>query len=68
MTFGAQLINVLAAVMLLIAFAMLSQRRILSLIELFAWQGVVLAASTFIVAYTTGQGHLYVSGILTVAL
>ena len=68
MTLGAQLINVLAAVMLLIAFAMLSQRRILSLIELFAWQGVVLAASTFIVAYTTGQGHLYISGILTVAL
>ena len=54
--------------MLLIAFAMLSQRRILSLIELFAWQGVVLSLSTFIVAYTTGQGHLYFSGILTLAL
>ena len=44
---------------LLIAFAMLSQRRILSLIHLFAWQGVALAASTLIVAYTTGQAHLY---------
>ena len=68
MSLGGQLINVLAAVMLLIAFAMLSQRRILSLIELFAWQGLVLSLSTFIVAYTTGQSHLYFSGILTVAL
>jgi len=68
MSLGTQLINVLAAIMLLIAFAMLSQRRILSLIELFAWQGLVLSLSTFIVAYTTGQTHLYFSGILTVAL
>ena len=37
-----QLINLLAALLLLIAFAMLSQRRILSLINLFAWQGLVL--------------------------
>jgi len=66
MNFSGQLINLLAAIMLLIAFAMLSQRRILSLIELFAWQGVVLSLSTFIVAYTTGQGHLYFSGVLTV--
>jgi hydrogenase-4 component E len=68
MSIAGQLINVLAAIMLLIAFAMLSQRRILSLIELFALQGVVLALSTFIVAYTTGQGHLYFSGVLTLAL
>jgi hydrogenase-4 component E len=68
MPLSAQLINLLAAIMLLLAFAMLSQRRILSLIELFAWQGVVLSLSTFIVAYTTAQWHLYFSGILTVAL
>ena len=68
MTLSAQLINVMAAIMLLLAFAMLSQRRILSLIELFAWQGLVLSLSTFVVAYTTGQVHLYVSGIITVAL
>jgi hydrogenase-4 component E len=68
MPLSAQLINVLAAVMLLLAFAMLSQRRILSLIELFAWQGVVLSLSTVIVAWSTGQGHLYFSGILTFLL
>jgi hydrogenase-4 component E len=68
MSLGAQLINLLAAVMLLIAFAMLSQRRILSLIELFAWQGAVLSLSTVIVAYSTGQGHLYFSAGLTLLL
>jgi hydrogenase-4 component E len=68
MTLSSQLINVLAAVMLLLAFAMLSQRRILSLVWLFAWQGVVLALSTFIVAHSTGQGHLYFSAALTLLL
>ena len=41
---SAQLINLLAALMLLLAFAMLAQRRILSLIHLFALQGAVLTA------------------------
>jgi hydrogenase-4 component E len=64
----AQLINVLAALMLLLAFAMLSQRRILTLIHLFAAQGVVLTANTFVVAYGIGQHHLYFSVLLTLAL
>ena len=68
MSFASQLVNLLAALLLLISFAMLSQRRILNLIHLFAWQGVALAASTFIVAHTTGQAHLYFSGVLTVLL
>ncbi len=38
-TLAAQLINLLAAVLLLLAFAMLAQRRILSLIDLFAAAG-----------------------------
>jgi hydrogenase-4 component E len=62
----SQFVNLLAALMLLIAFAMLSQRRILSLINLFAAQGVVLGVSTFVVAYSTGHTGLYVSGIITV--
>jgi len=68
MSLASQLVNLLAALLLLIAFAMLSQRRILTLIHLFAWQGAALAASTFIVAYSTGQDHLYFSAVLTVAL
>jgi hydrogenase-4 component E len=68
MSLSAQLINVLAGIMLLLAFAMLSQRRILSLVWLFAWQGIVLSLSTVIVAYSTGQGHLYFSAALTLLL
>jgi hydrogenase-4 component E len=64
----AQLVNVLAAFLLLIAFAMLSQRRVLTLIKLLALQGAALAASTAIVAWSTGQTHLYYSALLTVLL
>ena len=67
-SFTGQLLNFLAALLLLIAFAMLSQRRILSLIYLFAWQGFVLALSTTVVAYSTGQHHLYYSAALTLIL
>ncbi|MGB7541235.1 MAG: formate hydrogenlyase [Burkholderiales bacterium] len=65
---SSQLVNLLAAFLLLLAFAMLSQRRILTLIRLFAWQGAALAASTAIVAWSTGQTHLYFSAALTVLL
>jgi len=64
----AQLINLCAALLLLLAFAMLTQRRIVSLINLFAAQGVVLVLSTLVVAYSTHQGHLYYSALLTLAL
>jgi hydrogenase-4 membrane subunit HyfE len=66
--YGPQLINLLAAVLLLLAFAMLSQRRILSLINLFAAQGVVLFLATVLVAFVTHQGHLYWSAGLTLVL
>jgi hydrogenase-4 component E len=63
-----QIINLLAAMLLLLSFAMLSQRRILSLIDLFMAQGAVLCASTAVVAYATGQNHLYVSAGITLLL
>ena len=63
-----QIINVFAAVLLLVSFAMLGQRRILSLIDLFATQGFVLCLSTAFVAWATGQTHLYWSAGLTFAL
>ena len=47
---------------------MLSQRRILSLINLFAAQGFVLFLSTALVAALTGQKHLYVSAAVTLVL
>ena len=64
----AQLINLFAAILLLLSFAMLAQRRVLSLIDLFAAQGLALATSTAIVAWGTGQPHLYWSAGLTLAL
>jgi hydrogenase-4 component E len=63
-----QFVNLLATILLIIAFAMLSQRRVLSLIRLFAWQGLALAVSTAIVAHTTGQGHLWISAVVTLLL
>jgi len=64
----AQTINLFAAVLLLLAFAMLSQRRILSLIHLFTLQGLTLVASTAVVAHVTSQHHLYYSAAITFAL
>jgi hydrogenase-4 component E len=66
--YGPQLINLFAAALLLLSFAMLTQRRILSLINLFAAQGFVLFLSTTLVAWLTGQHHLYGSAALTLAL
>ena len=63
-----QLINLGASVILLLAFAMLAQRRVMPLINLFAYQGLILAGSTFVVAFTTHQAHLYYSAGLTLAL
>ncbi|MDO9011266.1 MAG: formate hydrogenlyase [Gallionella sp.] len=68
LNFAGQLINLFAAMLLLISFAMLSQRRVLSLINLFALQGLVLAVSTTVVAYSSNQHHLYYSAGLTLLL
>ncbi len=68
MPYSLQIINLLAALLLLVVFAMLAQRRILSLINLFAWQGALLALSTAIVAWSTAQHHLYYSAALTLVL
>ncbi|MBI3528629.1 MAG: formate hydrogenlyase [Betaproteobacteria bacterium] len=54
--------------MLLLAFAMLAQRRILSLIHLFALQGTVLTLNTVVVALSTAQTHLLYSAGLTLIL
>ena len=64
----AQFINLLGAVLLMLAFAMISQRRILTLIDLFTLQGAVLVLSTLVVGYVTNQHHLYISAGVTFAL
>ena len=67
-TLLTQLVNLLGAVLLMLAFAMISQRRILSLIQLFSTQGVVLVLATALVGYVTNQHHLYLSAALTFVL
>ena len=55
--YGPQLVNLFASVMLLLAFAMLSQRRIISLINLFAMQGFTLFLSTALVAWLCSRSR-----------
>jgi hydrogenase-4 component E len=64
----SELINVLAAVLLLISFAMLSRRRTQRLIMLLAWQGAILFFSTCLVAHSSGHSELYYSAALTLIL
>jgi hydrogenase-4 component E len=68
LTYHLQIVNLLAAILLLLSFAMLSQRRVVGLVALFAWQGAALSLSTAIVAWSTGQHHLFYSAALTLAL
>lgn len=62
------ILKFLAAWMLLLSFALLAQRRLLSLIHLLAWQGITLALSTAMVAVLTGDRLLWVSATLTLSL
>ena len=64
----SQLINLFAAVLLVLSFALLTQRRVLSLIQLFTLQGATLVMSTTVMAYFTAQPHLYYSAALTFVL
>lgn len=63
-----QFIHFFAALLLLLSFAMLTQRRILSLIKLLALQGFVLSINMALVAYVTQQIELYITVILTLFL
>ncbi|MDE2347255.1 MAG: formate hydrogenlyase [Gammaproteobacteria bacterium] len=66
--FVLQLLNALAALLLLLSFAMLAQRRVVTLVNLFAMQGALLCAATLLLAWRTGEGNLYVSAALTFAV
>ncbi len=63
-----QLINLFATLILLLSFSMISQRRIVSLINLFAMQGAALVAASILLGYVTHQTDLYVSAGLTLLL
>jgi hydrogenase-4 component E len=63
-----QLLNLCAALLLLLSFAMLAQRRVVNLVNLLAMQGGLLLTATLLLAWRTGQAHLYLSAVLTLAL
>jgi hydrogenase-4 component E len=63
-----QLLNALAALLLLLSFAMLSQRRVFTLVNLLAVQGALLCTATILLAWRTNANHLYVSAALTLSL
>lgn len=63
-----QAIMMLSALVLFTSFALLAQSRMLNLINVFAWQGVLLSATTALVALVSGQHHLYTSALLTMLL
>ncbi|BCG04774.1 hypothetical protein PPGU19_093420 (plasmid) [Paraburkholderia sp. PGU19] len=65
---STQIINLLAAVLLMVSFAMLSQRRILTLIHLYTVQGIALVLANLVLGFVTDDVHLYISGILTLVL
>ncbi|MFC5435110.1 formate hydrogenlyase [Rhodanobacter umsongensis] len=68
MNLATQVLQMLAGALLLISFAMLAERRSRRLVSLLVWQGVMLVASTALVAATAHQSHLYYSAALTLLL
>jgi hydrogenase-4 component E len=66
--FVPQLINLFATLILMLSFAMISQRRIMSLITLFTMQGAALVAASILLGYAMDQPDLYVSAGLTFLL
>lgn len=63
-----QAILTVAALVLVSAFALLAQSRVVATIKVFAWQGVLLAGGSALVAWNTGETHLYFSALLTLLL
>ena len=68
LSWDLQLLNTLAALLLLLSFAMLSQRRIVALVNLLALQGALLFVATLLLAWRTGDHNLYLSADLTLGL
>ncbi len=66
--FDLQVLNACAALLLLLSFSMLAQRRTVNLVNLLAMQGALLVVATLVVAWRTGETHLYLSALLTLAL
>lgn len=64
-TIFEQAVLFLAALVVFTSFLMLAQRRLFPLIGLFAWQGLLLATTTALVAHNLRYTHLYASALIT---
>jgi hydrogenase-4 component E len=62
------LINVLAALVLLAAFVIVATGRMRIMVRVFALQSLALGLLAAGVAYTTGYWHIYIVAGLTIAL
>lgn len=63
-----QAILFMAALILFTSFILLAQTRVVATIHAFAWQGALVGITTALVAFDTGQHHLYITALLTFAL
>jgi hydrogenase-4 component E len=63
-----QAIVTLAAMVMVVSFALLAQSRVVATIRLFSAQGLLLAMITALVAVDTARPHLYLSAALTLVL
>ncbi len=63
-----QAILFIAALVIFCSFLMLAQKRLTSLVNVFAWQGLLLALATALSAHTQESPHLYFSAGLNLAL
>ena len=61
------LVGFLGSALLLSSFAILSMRRMASLVRIFALQGILLTLSTLSVALAAGEPHLFFSALFTLA-
>ncbi len=64
----SQAIILFAALALFTSFMMLAQARMMPLIFTFAWQGLLLAVVSVLVAIVSNHPHLYISAALTFTL
>lgn len=65
---GYDAAHMLGAVVLLMSFALLYQRRLFSLLHVFTLQALALSATAAWQAFSHGEPHLYITALLTLVL
>ncbi len=65
---GERIINLMAAIVLVLQIAMVAQRWLMANVRIFAAQSVLLAAIAATIAYFNNAPHIYVAAALTLVL